>query len=82
MHQNVQELINKFLTPSKGHSPEAITERLMHWVERANHPEKYSQDISPFAIADLRRKARQNARRIILRHPDVAAKLVSEQGAK
>ena len=82
MQQSVQDLINKFLPNPKGSSPESIQARLLFWIERANHPEKFSDDISKFAIADVRRKARQNARRLITRHPDLAAKLASEQAAK
>jgi hypothetical protein len=79
MQQSVQDLIDKFLTPPKGNSPEAIRAKLLYWVERANHPEKHSQDNSKFAIADVRRKARQNARRIITRYPEVAFQLAKEQ---
>ncbi len=78
MHQqlptgSVQEFLTKFLNAPKGKTPEAISQRLIFWIERANNPEKYTNgDSSKFAVADVRRKARQNVRRIVTQHPEVA----------
>ena len=81
--QTIQHLLNTFLKPPSGKSPAAIRERLLYWIEQANHPEKYTkdEDTSKLAIADVRRKARQNVRRIIAEHPVVASSLAKEQSS-
>lgn len=72
-------LLNIFLTPPSGKSPEAIRERLMYWIERANHPERYTYgDTSPLALINVRRKARQNLKRTVEQYPKAAAQYAAE----
>jgi hypothetical protein len=85
MSTNVEELINNFLTPPKGKSPEDIKARILHWVDIANHPENHVTDsTNQFAVAAKRRTARQNARSLIRKHPTIAAQIKttdSQEGA-
>lgn len=75
----VQEFMNKFLTRRQRKAAEAVRERLLFWIQRANSPEHYAGDDAPrFLIAELRRKARQNVRRIISQHPEIAEQIAAE----
>ena len=80
MNIDAKELIASFLIPPNGKSPEAIKARILHWVDVANHPERHVLDPSnAYAIAVKRRTARQNARKLIDRHPEVALQIKSER---
>jgi len=80
MNIDARELITSFLIPPNGKSPQAVKARILHWVDVANHPEKYVPDPNnPYAIAAKRRTARQNARKLIQRHPELAAQLKAER---
>lgn len=74
----VRQLIDTFLIPTSGRSPQTIKSRILRWIEIANNP---SQAAPPNAnardIANLRRKARQNARRLAGAHPEVAAEILA-----
>lgn len=69
----IKEFTEKFLQIPKGDSPEQIEARIRHWVDVVNHPEAFvAEDTSPYAISAKRRSARQNLRRLLQKHPDVA----------
>ena len=78
--KDVQEFLSAFLTPPPGDSPAAVKQKMLHWIEVANHPEQSSSDQSPHAIAALRRNARQNLRRLAERNPAVMQELLKEAG--
>jgi hypothetical protein len=75
---DVQKFIDQFLILPSGKSPAAIRDRFEHWREVHSHPEKYTEDQSPHALAAKRKSARQCLRRLAERHPDIAASLVRE----
>lgn len=76
---SIQDFLTKYIAAPKGKKPDAIRERLLHWIDRANNPEKNTNgDPSKFAVADVRRKARQNVRRIVCQHPGVAAQVAAQ----
>lgn len=78
----MKEFADKFLKPQKGDSPEDITARIRHWVDVVNHPEAFvTGDKSPHAISAKRRSGRQNLRRLLKRHPDVAEAMMQEPEA-
>lgn len=79
MNTAIDTFLNNFLTPPPGSSPKDIKDRLLHWIEIANHPEVGTADPTPHTIAQRRRKARQNVRRLALRHPAVADQLMLER---
>ena len=74
----VKNLINVFLQPPSGKTPTAIRERLTYWIERANHPDLYTEDKSKLAVNDLRRRAKQNLKRTIERYPEVATQFARD----
>jgi hypothetical protein len=72
---HVEQLLNRFLTPPKGRSPEEVKEKILHWIDAHNDPAKYTKDPSPYGVAAVRKKARQNVRRLVMRHPSIAAQI-------
>lgn len=56
---DVQHFIQTFFNSPSGKSPEVLKAKLIHWMTLANDP----------ASADVRRRARQNAIRLVKRHP-------------
>lgn len=82
MDQKLKDFISKFLNPTKGNSPKQIEARIRHWIEVANHPEMFvNGDTSPHSISAKRRSALQNLRRLLKRHPDLAAAMMRESEA-
>lgn len=81
MTVSVDTFVQTFVGPPKGNSPEQIAERIRHWVDVCNHPERYCQDASPYAISAKRRTARQNLRRMTRKHPHVAEQIMLESEA-
>lgn len=80
MSIDIDNLINSFLTPPKGKSPGAIKDRIQHWIDIANFPEKHVDDpTNRYAVAAIRRSARQNARKLIRRHPELALEIQNEE---
>lgn len=75
MDQSIRELL-KFLTPPKGSGPEVLIEKIKHYIAVCNHPEQFSADRSPYAVAAKRRGARQNIRRLLKSHPELASVLM------
>jgi|HubBroStandDraft_5_1064220.scaffolds.fasta_scaffold853916_2 hypothetical protein len=82
MNPAVSDFLGTFLMPPKGDSPEAIAERIRHWIYVANHPEEFvKDDPSPYAISAKRRTARQNLRRLVKNHEQIAASIMREHEA-
>jgi hypothetical protein len=74
----VHQLINKFLAPAPGRSPARIKQRILDWIEKANHPLRFlPSNAGADTIAEFCRKARQNVRRLSARHPEVAAEIMA-----
>jgi hypothetical protein len=63
----VQQLIDRFLIPAPGRSPEKIKASILRWVAVANAERS----------GRLRRLARQNVRRLAQRHPGIAAEILA-----
>lgn len=79
MNTAIDIFLAKFLVPPKGDSPEEIADRIRYWIEVANHPEKFvKDDSSPYAVSAKRRTARQNLRRLVSKHSQVAAQIMRE----
>lgn len=79
MQDTIQTFIEKFLIPTPGKSPQAIKDRILHWVEVANHPEKFTSTQDIHAIAAKRKNARQCVKDLAARHPDIIAVLSAER---
>jgi len=80
MNIDVEQLVNRFLIPPSGSSPSAIKDRIRHWVDVANFPEKHVDDATNrYAVAAMRRSGRQNARKLIQRHPELALEIQKEE---
>ena len=67
--------LQKHLNPPPGKPAPDVTERILHWLAVANNPNIVAPATSAANIANVRRKARQNLRRLVLRHPEVAAQV-------
>jgi hypothetical protein len=68
----------KFFKSPKGNSSEQIKAKLRHWIEVGNSVEQMSPGYNRFEIAALRRNARENARKLATRHPQIAEELMRE----
>jgi len=77
----VSKFLSTFLTPCKGSSPVEIEERILYWVEVANHPDRYITSANPHELSAKRKSAVQNLRRLVERHPDIATKIEGEREA-
>lgn len=73
----VRQFIRTFLLPTSGRSPQSIKSRIIRWIEIANNPSQGSSNASAKEIAELRRRARQNVRRLAKAHPQVAAEILA-----
>jgi hypothetical protein len=79
MKETLKDLIDRFIgRPPEGNSPEDIKARLLKWRDVYSTPEKFTTDTHPQALKAARRNARQNIRRLALRHPELAAQLMQE----
>lgn len=78
-NSSAQEFLTRFLPPPSGQSPEAVRARFKHWVEVYAHPEQFTEDHSPHALAAKRKSARQCLRRLAERHPKIADALLEER---
>jgi hypothetical protein len=79
MEHFVDRLLQTFLVPTSGRSPQSVRDRFKHWITVYSHPEKFTEDRSPHALAAKRKSARQCLKRLADRHPEVAAALMSER---
>jgi hypothetical protein len=74
----VQQLINTYLVPTSGRSLQTTKDRILRWMQIANSPGKFAPvDATSRDIAELRRKARQNVRRLASTHPDIATEILA-----
>lgn len=74
----VHSLISKFLAPTPGRSPDKIKSLILRWIAVANDPATIAPpNASAKDIAELRRKARQNVRRLATKYPAVAASIIA-----
>ncbi len=71
--QQVTEFLARHVKPSPGKTAEGVKDRIERWLQIANDPSTVTTDTTPKAIANIRRKARQNISRLVQRHPHVAA---------
>lgn len=72
----VQRLINTFIVPTSKHSKQSVKERVVLWMQIANNPSQFaSPEATRKGIAELRRKARQNVKRLAAVHPEVVAEI-------
>jgi len=70
-----RSLINNYLTPGPGNSPEVIRAKMLNWQERANYPERFVTDDNRYAVAAIRKAARQNFVKLYKRHPHILSSL-------
>jgi hypothetical protein len=71
----VARFISKHLNPPPGRTPQDVKSRLLHWISVANNPSVLTSETNAKVLANMRRKARQNIRRLVLQHPDVASQI-------
>lgn len=83
---SVDKFIQLFLKPPppKSNSPVDVRAKLLHWIAVANTPEQFippntPPEVSATVISNMRRKARQNIRRLAERHPAVKDQLIREK---
>lgn len=77
-NSSVGAFLARYITPPSGRSPQTTKSRIMRWIQIANNPEQVaSPNTTEKDIAKLRRKARQNVRRLAEAHPDVAAEIMA-----
>lgn len=79
---DVDAFLSRHVLPPPGKTAEDVKARILRWIDIANDPTLATQDHSPQNIADLRRKARQNVRRLVQKHPDAAAQIDALQRAE
>ena len=75
----VDRFIARHLNPSPGRTPQDLTARLQHWISIANDPSQIVSGLDAKGLANARRKARQNVRRLILGHPELAGQTIATQ---
>lgn len=74
----VHQLINKYLVPAPGRSPDKIKSRLLHWIAVANDPATFAPaNASAKDMAKLRHNALQNIRRLAAKYPAVAVNIIA-----
>lgn len=74
----VHQLISRYLVPAPGRSPDRIKQCILDWMRKANSPALFAPpNASAEAIAELRRKARNNVRRLAAKHPTVLAEIMA-----
>lgn len=71
----VARFISQHLNPPPGRTPQDVKVRLQHWVSVANNPSLLASETNAKVLANVRRKARQNIRRLVLQHPEVASQI-------
>jgi hypothetical protein len=77
-NSSVDAFLARYITPPSGRSPQTTKSRIMRWIQIANNPSEVAPpNTSEKDIAKLRRKARQNVRRLAEAHPDVAAEIMA-----
>ena len=74
----IDRFFQTFVRPPTGKSPEDILAKLRHYIDVANDPSTYATDKSAFAVRAKRRNARQAIRRLVQRHPEIAAQMMRE----
>jgi len=72
----IEQFFDIFVRPPHGKSPDAILAKLRHHIDVANHADQYVSDKSTFAIRAKRRNALQAIRRLVQRHPALAAQMI------
>jgi hypothetical protein len=71
-------LVNQFFKSPGNSSPDAVKNRLRHWIEVAATLEQSHPELNRYEVATLRRNARENARKLAKRHPLIADELMRE----
>jgi hypothetical protein len=71
----VDRFIAKHVHPTPGKSIQNVHSRLQHWIEVANNPPQFTSSLDAKDLSKVRSHARQNIRRLVLRHPNIAAQL-------
>jgi hypothetical protein len=79
---SVDTFLRAFLSPPSGSTPQDIINKIRHYIDVANNPAQYSSDTSIPALRAKRRNARQSLRRLVLKHPEIAAQIMHEQKAE
>jgi len=72
---DVDVFLIRHVRPAPGRTAEDAKDRILHWIEVANNPAAAIPTADSKIIADVRRKARQNVRRLVKKHPDIAAQI-------
>ena len=72
---DVDVFLSRHVSPAPGRATHDAKERILHWIAVANNPAIIAANTNPETIAEVRRKARQNIRRLVKRHPQAAAQI-------
>lgn len=80
--REVDLFLQKHLNPTPGRPAQDVKDRILHWIALAKNPTLVISEANAKSEANARRKARQNIRRLLLRHPEVAAQLDRELRTK
>jgi hypothetical protein len=75
----VDRFISKYLNPPPGKTPRDIKTRLQHWISVANNPSQLISGSDACELANVRRKARQNVRRLLQQHPELAEQPIAAE---
>jgi hypothetical protein len=67
----VAMFIARHVNPAPGKNAEDRKARILYWLDQANNPASYAS--ANRDITSVRRYALQNVRRLVKRHPDIAA---------
>jgi hypothetical protein len=82
MNFSIDTFFKTFLRPPTGSAPQDIASKISHYIDVANSPEQHTTDKNPFALRAIRRNARQNLRRLVNKHPSIAARLMKDHANK
>lgn len=80
---STEALLRRFVPNAPTRSSQTIAERIAHWSDVANDPQRYTDgDSSRYAISQRRKVALQSLRKLLTDHPEIAAEIAEKREAE
>jgi hypothetical protein len=77
-NDQLRAMMQRYLAPPNGDTPQDTKAKMLYWRNVVLNPDKYAADAHPLSVKKAESNARQNFRRLVQRHPDLAAQIMSE----
>jgi hypothetical protein len=79
MNDAISTFLDTYLSSSpQGESPQALLARAKHWLTIAQSPAELYPNANEYELRCRSRQARQNARRLLQKHPELIPMLERE----